>query len=293
MASAAEHSDPHGEPKQALYVVATPIGNLRDISLRAIEVLKSVAVVAAEDTRVTARLFNHYGIANRLIALHEHNERRVAPQILALLRAGKSVALVSDAGTPGISDPGAQLVAAARDGGFTVIPIPGANAAVAALSASGIVTQHFLFYGFLPARAGERRRALAALAGFSYALVFYEAPHRVTDSVADMRIAFGDTRRIIIARELTKMFETVHACALAEAGDWLAENDDNRKGEFVLIIEGAAQIPVDEDRAHVQHVLEVLLDELPLKQAVTLATRITRGHRNALYKRALEIKGKS
>jgi 16S rRNA (cytidine1402-2'-O)-methyltransferase len=266
---------------------------LRDISLRAIEVLKSVAVVAAEDTRVTARLFNHYGIANRLMSLHEHNERRVAPQILALLKSGKSVALVSDAGTPGISDPGADLVAAARGAGYTVIPIPGANAAVAAISASGIVTQQFLFYGFLPARAGERRRALAALACISYAMVFYEAPHRVMDSVADMRIAFGDARRIIIARELTKLFETVHACALAEAGDWLAENDDNRKGEFVLIIDGEALAPVDEDETLAQHVLEVLLEDLPLKQAVALATRITGGQRNAIYKQALEIKGNS
>lgn len=293
MASTTEHREPDGEPKQALYVVATPIGNLRDISLRAIEVLKKVAVVAAEDTRVTAKLFNHYGIANRLIALHEHNERRVAPQILALLRSGKSVALVSDAGTPGISDPGAELVAAVRDGGYAVIPIPGANAAVAAISASGIGQKQFLFYGFLPARTGERRRALAALADISYALVFYEAPHRVMDCVADMQTAFGGTRRIIIARELTKMFETIHACALAEAGDWLAENDDNRKGEFVLIIDGAVLAPGDEDEARAQHVLEVLLEDLPLKQAVALATRITGGQKNTLYKRALEIKGKT
>lgn len=266
---------------------------MRDISLRALDVLKSVAVVAAEDTRVTARLFNHYGIANRLMALHEHNEKRVAPQMLALLRSGKSVALVSDAGTPGISDPGAELVAAARGAGYAVIPIPGANAAVAALSASGIMAPHFLFYGFLPARAGERRRELAALAGFSYALVFYEAPHRVTDSVADMRIAFGDARRIIIARELTKLFETMHACTVAEAAAWLAANDDHRKGEFVLIVEGAAQTRTEEDRVHAQHVLEVLLSELPLKQAVALATRITGGQRNALYERALELRGKS
>lgn len=292
MASAAVHRDPDEEPKPALYVVATPIGNLRDISLRALDVLKNVAVVAAEDTRVTAKLFNHYGIASRLIAVHEHNEKRVAPQLLALLAAGKAVALVSDAGTPGISDPGAQLVAAARAAGYAVIPVPGASAAVAAISASGFTAPHFMFYGFLPARAGERRRELASLADLACALVFYEAPHRVTDSIADMRLAFGGGRRIVIARELTKMFETIHACTLDEAAGWLAASDDHRRGEFVLIVEGAARLRSEEGEADARHVLEVLLAELPLKQAVALATRITRGQRNALYEQALALKEK-
>ncbi len=292
MASAAEHREPDEGPKPALYVVATPIGNLRDISLRALDLLKSVAVVAAEDTRVTAKLFNHYGIANRLVALHEHNEKRVAPQLLAQLAAGKAVALVSDAGTPGISDPGAQLVAAARDAGYAVIPVPGANAAVAAISASGLTAPHFMFYGFLPARAGERGRELAALAGLACALVFYEAPHRVADSVADMRLAFGGGRRIVIARELTKMFETIHACTLDEAVGWLAASDDHRRGEFVLIVEGMARLRGEEGERGARHVLEVLLTELPLKQAVALAARITGGQRNALYEQALELKEK-
>lgn len=265
---------------------------MRDISLRALDVLKNVAVVAAEDTRVTAKLFNHYGIASRLIAVHEHNEKRVAPQLLALLTAGKAVALVSDAGTPGISDPGAQLVAAARAAGYAVIPVPGANAAVAAISAAGLTAPHFMFYGFLPARAGERRRELAALTGLGCALVFYEAPHRVTDSIADMRVAFGGGRRIIIARELTKMFETIHACTLDEAAGWLAASDDHRRGEFVLIVEGAARLRSEEGEADARHVLEVLLAELPLKQAVALATRITGGQRNALYEQALALKEK-
>ncbi|MBI4205404.1 MAG: 16S rRNA (cytidine(1402)-2'-O)-methyltransferase [Betaproteobacteria bacterium] len=286
MEHAAAHRKTDGKPKGTLYVVATPIGNLRDISLRALDVLKQVAVVAAEDTRVTAKLLNHYGIGAKLTALHEHNEKRA---VLALLEQGDSVALVSDAGTPGISDPGAQLTAAARAVGYTVTPVPGASAVVAALSAAGIAVSHFLFYGFLPARAAERRRELARLAAYPFTLVFFEAPHRVADSVADMRAALGAARRIVIARELTKLFETIHACPLAEAVDWLNADDHRRKGEFVLIVEGA--FPGAADGAEAQRALEVLLAELPLKQAVALATRITGAKRNELYQLALKIKG--
>ena len=291
MGNAAAHRETGGESKPTLYVVATPIGNLRDISLRALDILKSVDVVAAEDTRVTARLLNHYGIAKKLIALHEHNEKRVAPQVLALLAAGRSAALVSDAGTPAISDPGAQLVAAVIAAGFCVTPVPGANAAVTALSAAGLAAPHFLFYGFLPARAAERKRELAALRGLPYALVFYEAPHRVTDCIMDMHAAFGDARRIVIARELTKMFETIHACPLAEAAAWIEGNADRRKGEFVLILEGQPVSRNGEDEARERHVLEALLAELPLRQAVALATKITGGRKNELYDLALKLKG--
>jgi 16S rRNA (cytidine1402-2'-O)-methyltransferase len=291
MGNAAGHRESNGGPKATLYVVATPIGNLRDISLRALDVLKQADVIAAEDTRVTAKLLNHYGIANKLTALHEHNERRVVPQVLALLAAGKSVALVSDAGTPAISDPGAQLVTAAISAGYPVTPIPGANAAVAALSAAGLVTPHFLFYGFLPAHAASRRRELAGLRALPYALVFFEAPHRVNDCIGDLRAAFGDARRIVIARELTKLFETIHACPLGEAGGWLEANADRRKGEFVLILEGAA--PVHDAGDQGQRVLEILLAELPLKQAVTLATKITGSKKNDLYELALKLKGES
>jgi len=261
------------------------------VSLRALDVLKSVDAVAAEDTRITARLLNHYGITNRMIALHEHNEKRMAPQLLEHLAAGRSVALVSDAGTPAISDPGALVVAAAISQGYRVVPVPGANAAVAALSAAGLITRHFLFYGFLPARGAERRRELAALVDLPYALVFYEAPHRVGDSIADLRDAFGDARRIVIARELTKMFESIHSCALGEAGAWIEADANRRKGEFVLIVEGQPVMPSGEDRAQSQHVLEALLSELPLKQAVALATKITGGKRNELYELALKLKG--
>jgi 16S rRNA (cytidine1402-2'-O)-methyltransferase len=291
MGNAAAHREAGGESKPTLYVVATPIGNLRDVSLRALDILKSVDVVAAEDTRVTARLLNHYGIAKKMIALHEHNEKRVVPQVLALLAAGRSAALVSDAGTPAISDPGAQLVAAAIDAGFRVTPIPGANAAVTALSAAGLAAPHFLFYGFLPARAAERKRELAALRGLPYALVFYEAPHRVADCIADLHAAFGDARRIVIARELTKMFETIHACPLAEATAWIEGNADRRKGEFVLILEGQPVPRSGDDQTRVQEVLEILLAEVPLKQAVALATKITGGKKNELYELALKLKG--
>jgi 16S rRNA (cytidine1402-2'-O)-methyltransferase len=289
MEHAAAHRTTDGEPKGTLYVVATPIGNLRDISLRALDVLKQVTVIAAEDTRVTAKLLNHYGIAAKLTALHEHNENRAVPPLLALLAQGKAVALVSDAGTPGISDPGARLASAARAAGYTVTPVPGASAAVAALSVAGMVSPQFLFYGFLPPRAAERRGALAQLAACPFTLVFFEAPHRILDSIADMRTTLGAARRIVIARELTKMFETIHACPLNDAPDWLNAEDHQRKGEFVLVVEGAA--PEAAGGHETQQTLEVLLSELPLKQAVALATKITGAKRNRLYDLALKIRG--
>lgn len=289
MEHAATHVDTGGKARATLYVVATPIGNLADISLRALEVLKSVDAIAAEDTRVTRRLLAHYGIDKRLIPVHEHNERRAAAQVLALLAAGQSLALACDAGTPGISDPGALLVAAVRSAGFTVTPVPGANAAVAALSAAGIATPHFLFYGFLPERAAARRRALAALATLPFTLIFYEAPHRITESVADLRAALGDGRRIVIAREMTKLFETLHECPLAEAQSWLEADANRRKGEFVLILQGADGA-AEADGPSAQRSLAVLLEALPLKQAVELAAKITGGKRNELYKLALELK---
>jgi 16S rRNA (cytidine1402-2'-O)-methyltransferase len=290
-----EHAAAHGEtgekPRATLYVVATPIGNLADVTLRALEILKKVDAVAAEDTRVTQRLLAHHGIRKRLIAVHEHNERRAAGQVLSLLGAGQSLALTSDAGTPAISDPGALLVGAVRAAGFPVVPVPGPNAAVAAMSASGLAAPHFLFYGFLPERAGARRRALEPLAALPYAIVFYEAPHRIEDAIADLRAAFGDARRVVIARELTKLFETVHACALAEAPGWLAADPARRKGEFVVIVEGDAG-RAESDPEPARRALAALLDELPLRQAVDLAARITGGKKNELYDLALAMKKK-
>lgn len=280
-----------GADKATLYVVATPIGNLSDITLRALETLRTVDVIAAEDTRITTRLLGRHGISGKLLAVHEHNERRAAERLVGLLAEGKAVALVTDAGTPGVADPGAQVVAAVREAGYTVVPLPGPNAAVTAISASGFDADRFLFCGFLPARAAERRRVLAGLAAQTATLVFYEAPHRVVDSVADICAAFGGDRDIVIARELTKIHETVHRCRLDAAVDWLQADDNRRRGEFVLVVAGATEVQQD-DEAHVEGVLKILLGELPLKQAVALAVKLTGGNRSALYQRALALKDK-
>ena len=284
-----EHHERTEVERPSLYVVATPIGNLADITLRALDVLKRVDVIAAEDTRVSGGLLRHYGIATPLIALHQHNERRAAQKILRLLAQGKSVALVSDAGTPAISDPGAAVVALARAAGHPVVPLPGANAAACALSASGRIEQHFLFYGFLPHSAAARRRELAALQALPYLLVFYEAPHRVIASIGDMAATFGAGRSITIARELTKLFETIHSCSLGEAAVWLAADANRSKGEFVLLVEGAPQTRAA-DAGAAQRMLEILLRELPLKTAVSLSAELGAGKRNELYKLALELK---
>jgi 16S rRNA (cytidine1402-2'-O)-methyltransferase len=275
----------------ALYVVATPLGNLRDITLRALDVLQSVDAVAAEDTRLTRRLLSHYEIRAQLIAVHEHNEEHAAAGINRLLTEGKSVAYVTDAGTPAISDPGALLVSRVREAGLRVIPIPGPSAVTAALSAAGAGARHFLFYGFLPSKAGARREALDGLSSLPYTLVFYEAPHRLVETLEDMVQSLGPDRALVIAREITKMFESFHRCTLGAAPAWLAEDPNRVRGEFVLIVEGAATEPADSD-AQAQRVLEILLRELPLKQAVQLATEITGGKKNALYARALQIKQK-
>lgn len=273
----------------ALYVVATPIGNLRDITLRALEVLAAANVVAAEDTRNTTHLLSHHGIsANRLIAVHQHNERGAAQKVIALLQSGQSVAFVSDAGTPAVSDPGALLVAAVRAAGLRVIPIPGANAAVAALSAAGLSEPHFLFYGFLPNKSAARRSELQTLAGLACTLVFYEAPHRILECVADLCAVLGGGRQIVLAREITKLFETIHACTLGEAEAWLSSDSNQQRGEFVVLVSGAPAQPGLS--VETINTLSLLLEELPLKQAVQLAAKITGANRNELYQRALHIK---
>lgn len=284
------HSDQPQKLECALYVVATPIGNLRDISLRALDVLTAADVVAAEDTRNTAHLLSHFSIrAERLMALHQHNERGAAEKIIGLLAEGKSVALVSDAGTPAVSDPGALVVEAVRAVGHKVIPIPGASAAVAALSAAGFATPHFLFYGFLPNKSAARTRALQALLDAPYSLVFYEAPHRILECVADLQAVFGAEREIVFAREITKLFESIHRCKLADAMDWLNGDPNRQRGEFVLVLSAAPERPAGLT-ADAERVLTALLAELPLKQAVQLATQITGLGRNELYQKALELK---
>ena len=273
----------------ALYVVATPIGNLRDITLRALEVLATADVVAAEDTRNTVYLLSHHGIStNKLIAVHQHNERAAAEKIIARLQAGQSVAFVSDAGTPAVSDPGALLVQAVRAAGLRVIPIPGANAALAALSAAGLSEPHFLFYGFLPNKSAARRAVLQSLTSYPCTLVFYEAPHRIVECVADLCAVLGGERQIVLAREITKQFETIHVCALRDAEAWLQSDSNQHRGEFVVLVSGAVPQPGLSTEA--LSTLSQLLDELPLKQAVRLAAKITGASRNELYQRALQLK---
>jgi 16S rRNA (cytidine1402-2'-O)-methyltransferase len=282
------HQENRSEGKGALYVVATPIGNLRDITLRALEVLGAADVVAAEDTRNTSHLLNHYNIRTRLLALHQHNERSAATKLITLLHEGQSIALVSDAGTPALSDPGAILVGMVREAGFAVVPVPGASAVAAAISAAGLAAPHFLFYGFLPQKSGARRRELETLSGLPYTLVFYEAPHRIMECVQDLHAVLGDARGITFARELTKMFESIHSCKLGEALDWLAADPNRQRGEFVVLVEGAAAQPAGALSADAQRVLHTLLEELPLKQAVKLAAQISGAKKNDLYALALE-----
>lgn len=273
----------------ALYVVATPIGNLRDISLRALDVLASADVVAAEDTRNTAHLLKHHSIhAKQLIAVHQHNERGAAQKLVVLIQSGQSVVFVSDAGTPAVSDPGALLVQAVLAAGLRVIPIPGASAVVAALSASGLAAPHFLFYGFLPNKSAARRSVMQELISHPYTLVFYEAPHRIVECVADLHAVFGGERQIVLAREVTKLFETIHSCKLSEAENWLASDANQQRGEFVVLVSGAE--PSVGLSAETLSILELLLEELPLKQAVQLATKITGANRSELYQLALERK---
>lgn len=271
-------------------MVATPIGNLRDITVRALDVLKSADVIAAEDTRQTRKLLAHYGISSRLIAVHEHNERRAGQALARMLAGGKSVALVTDAGTPGLSDPGARAVAEVRARGLRIVPVPGPSALTAALSISGLASSRFLFAGFLPAKTAERRAALEALAATTDPMIFFEAPHRVAETLTEMARILGSARPVLIARELTKMFEECHQCTLGDAASWIAERPRRASGEFVLIV-GAADRPDAASRQSEDHVLRILLDQLPLRQAVALAARITGAGRNALYERALGMKG--
>lgn len=276
-------------PESALYVLATPIGNVCDVTLRALHVLTIADAVACEDTRNTSHLLTRYGISQTLIAAHEHNEREAADKIIARLQQGQRIALVSDAGTPAVSDPGARIVEAVRAAGLRVVPLPGPSAAVTALSASGLVNEAFRFIGFLPNKSKQREHALQKLAGDTATLVFYEAPHRIVETIDALLLAFGPERHVVIGRELTKLFETVHRCPLAEAPAWLAEDANRQRGEFVVLVEGAPAAGDDND-AEAERVLRILLEELPLKQAAGLAAQITGQKKNALYERALQIK---
>jgi len=276
--------------QSTLYVVATPIGNLGDITLRALEVLKTVDAIAAEDTRHTSGLLSHFGIAKKLIAVHEHNEHKSAQILLERIQNGESIALVTDAGTPGISDPGAVVVDALHEAGVKVVPVPGASAVIAALSASGITENGFSFIGFLPASGSQRRKALERYAALTHTLVFYEAPHRIVDCVTDMAAVLGGERRLTIARELTKTFETIHRCALGDAQAWIEADANQQRGEFVLLVEAAPEKETAAVSDDAECKLRLLLAELPLKQAVKLAAEMTDAKKNDLYQLALTLK---
>lgn len=271
-----------------LYIVATPLGNLGDMSPRAVEVLSGVTLIAAEDTRHSARLLRHFGVRTPCIALHEHNERAVSPAILEQLAKSDSVALISDAGTPLISDPGYHLVHTARAKGIRVVPIPGPCALIAALSASGLPSDRFVFEGFLPTRTGARRTRLAELRDESRTLIFYESPHRILDCIDDMAQIFGTERRAVIARELTKLFETIHEDTLPRLADWLRADENQQRGEFVILVRGSTLEARGE--AEAQRVVQILMTELPVKQAAALAAQITGLKKNALYDYALRLK---
>ncbi|MDI1361916.1 16S rRNA (cytidine(1402)-2'-O)-methyltransferase [Methylotenera sp.] len=273
-----------------LYVVATPIGNLGDMTIRGLETLKTVDAIAAEDTRHTSGLLSHFGISKKLIAVHEHNERQSAEKLLMQLQAGENIALVTDAGTPGISDPGAVVVDLVRKAGVKVVPIPGASAVIAALSASGITQNGFHFHGFLPASGAARRKVLESLKSQTVTLVFYEAPHRIVECVEDLANVLGGERRLTFARELTKTFETFYTCRADEASAWLQADTNQQRGEFVLLVEAAAVKEAEEIPEETVRVLKLLLADLPLKQAVKLATEITHEKKNVLYEFALKLK---
>ncbi|WP_349254989.1 16S rRNA (cytidine(1402)-2'-O)-methyltransferase [Zoogloea sp.] len=272
----------------SLYVVATPLGNLQDLGLRALAVLKAVDAVAAEDTRHSQRLLDAFGIATKLVALHEHNEQSAVGQVIRLLEAGQHVALVTDAGTPAVSDPGARAVARVQEAGFPVVPVPGPCAAVTALSASGLADGAFHFHGFLPVKSAARRAALEALRGVPGTLVFYEAPHRIAECLDDLAAVLEAGRQIVVARELTKLFEQIVRMPLADAPAWLAADPNRARGEFVLLVSAAP--PAEGLSPEAERVLGLLLAELPVKQAAKLAAAITGASKNALYERALALR---
>ncbi len=274
-----------------LYVVATPIGNLDDITLRAIETLKKVDFIAAEDTRHSQKLMGHLGVNTRLLSLHEHNEREKSQALIDRVKEGQSIALISDAGTPLISDPGYFLVRLAREQGVKVVPVPGVSAVVTALSVSGLASDRFIFEGFLPVRSGAKMGRLEDFRYEGRTVIFYESPHRILDTLLAMREVYGGDRHVVMARELTKTFETIKGGSLSYLCDWVKEDRNQQKGEFVLLLEGASEVPeasvVDQDK-----MLTLLLAELPIKKASKIVSEVTGVNKKELYQRALEIQGK-
>ena len=275
-----------------LYVVSTPIGNLEDLSPRAIETLKKVDLIAAEDTRHSGRLMQHFAISTPMLAVHDHNERQRAHMLVRKLAEGQSIALISDAGTPLISDPGYHLVSAVRDAGYQVVPVVGPCALIAGLSVSGLATDRFSFYGFLPAKSSGRKQQLQQLDSVAHTQVFYESPHRIVATVDDIVSVMGPHRYLVLARELTKTFETVYGAPASEVQAWLAADHNQQKGEFVVLIEGAEPEQLQDIGPEEERMLTLLLAELPIKKAAAITASITGHKKKALYDRALELQGK-
>jgi|TARA_B110000879_G_scaffold161398_2_gene208410 16S rRNA (cytidine1402-2'-O)-methyltransferase len=275
-----------------LYVVSTPIGNLQDLTPRAIETLNRVDLIAAEDTRHSGRLMQHFAISTPMVALHDHNERQRAQSLVQKLAEGQSIALISDAGTPLISDPGYHLVSAVRDAGYQVVPVVGPCALIAGLSVSGLATDRFSFYGFLPAKSSGRRQQLQQLERVTHTQVFYESPHRIVATVDDIVSVMGANRRLVLARELTKTFETVYGAKASEVQAWLSADHNQQKGEFVVLLEGAEPQQLQEIGPEEERMLTLLLAELPIKKAAAITASMTGHKKKALYDRALELQGK-
>lgn len=273
-----------------LYVVATPIGNLEDMTPRAVRVLSEADLVAAEDTRHSGRLLRHFGIGTRAEAIHEHNERSQVPRLVEILKGGKSIAFITDAGTPLVSDPGFHLVRAVRQAGIRVVPVPGACAAIAALSVAGLPSDRFVFEGFPPAKSAARRAVFEKLREEGRTLIFYESPHRILESLKDMSEVFGPGREAVLARELTKQFETLRAGGLEELLEWVGRDADQQLGEFVILIHGVPRTEREAVDEEAGRVLKILLDELPVSQAAALAARITGLKKNKLYEYALTLR---
>ncbi len=278
-----------------LFIIATPIGNYADISTRAIEILKSVQLIVVEDKRHSGKLLKHLGISNKMQALHDHNEATLAPQLIEQIKSGQQIALISDAGTPLISDPGFKLVRLAQQENVQVSPVPGPSAVITALSVSGLATDRFCFEGFLPAKQQSRRAQLNGYLGETRTLVFYEAPHRLLVCLKDMADIFGAEHTLVLARELTKTFETIKKASLASMIDWVEKDKDQQKGEIVLLVEGFKEIVKTEAQSSIspqsENILRKLLLDLSLKQAVKLTVSITGEKKKPIYQRALEIKG--
>ena len=273
----------------SLYIIATPIGNLSDITLRAIETLKNVDLVLAEDTRHSKKLFDHYEIKSPLTAFHEHNENEKASGIISEINSGKSIALISDAGTPLISDPGYLLVSEAKKTGINVIPIPGPNAAIAALSSSGIASSSFSFFGFLPAKQASRLKLLKTKRSLDETIIFYESPKRILATIKDMMDVFGETRRVCLAKELTKSFETILNDNLIALIDYLEGDPSHQKGEFVLIVSPDDKIDFDEAKSELEKILPILCDEMGASKASKLASKITGLDKKYCYQKAINL----